>query len=45
MCRKGIDDISTYNSYRSKVKDIAKSEKEGLTLFACESSVTSELPF
>ena len=43
--RKEIDDISTYNSYRSKVKDIAKSEKEGLTLFACESSVTSELPF
>ncbi|MBR1793668.1 MAG: site-specific DNA-methyltransferase [Bacteroidales bacterium] len=43
--RKEIDNIRTYNEYRSKIKDIARTESSEQTLCVCERSVGYDLPF
>ncbi len=40
-----IDNFKIYNDYRSKIKDIAKSEVIESVCFACENEVIDDLPF
>ena len=43
--REEIDSFKTYSNYRSKIKDIAKSEILEPSCFVCEDDVISDLPF
>lgn len=43
--REEIDNFKTYANYRSKIKDISKSEVLEPTLFACEEDECCYLPF
>ena len=43
--REEIDNFKTYSDYRSKIKDIAKSEIMEPSCFACEDDAISDLPF
>ena len=43
--RMELENIHMYAGYRSKIKDIAKSEGLEPTLFACEEEFVTELPF
>ncbi|MBQ8065282.1 MAG: site-specific DNA-methyltransferase [Prevotella sp.] len=43
--RKEIDNLNVYADYRSKIKDIARSEVYEPTCFACEDSAYDDLPF
>lgn len=43
--REEIDSFKTYSNYRSKIKDIAKSEILEPSCFVCEDGVISDLPF
>ncbi len=40
-----IENLHTYSDYRSKIKDIAKSEVSDPTLFVCENEFVMDLPF
>lgn len=43
--REEIDNFKTYGDYRSKIKDIAKSEIYEPACFACEEEPFEDLPF
>ena len=43
--RQEIDNLKLYSNYRSKIKDIAKSEVYEPTLFVCEEQPSYDLPF
>ena len=43
--REEIEDIRIYGDYRSKIKDIAKSEVIQPSCFACEEEPFDDLPF
>lgn len=43
--RQEIDNICTYNEYRSKIKDIARAETHQQACAVCEEDVYDELPF
>lgn len=43
--REEIDSFKTYSNYRSKIKDIVKSEILEPSCFVCEDDVISDLPF
>ena len=43
--REEIDSFKTYSNYRSKIKDIAKSEILEPSYLVCEDDVISDLPF
>ena len=45
MRRKEIDNLRTYNNYRSKIKDIAKSEEMEPSCYVCEEEHMEDLPF
>lgn len=40
-----IESYKTYSKYRSKIKDIARSEVDEPAIFACEEDITNDLPF
>ena len=43
--REEINDFKIYADYRSKIKDIAKSEMLEPSCFACEDDIVNDLPF
>ena len=43
--REEINNLRTYGNYRSKIKDIAKSEVSQPTCFVCEEEAFEDLPF
>jgi len=43
--RLEIENLNTYADYRSKIRDITKSEVLEPTLFACEEEISYDLPF
>lgn len=43
--REEIEDLRIYGDYRSKIKDIAKSEVVEPSCFACEEEPSNDLPF
>ena len=43
--REEINNFKIYTDYRSKIKDIAKSEVLELSCFVCEDNIINDLPF